>query len=201
MPDCTWSDEKLLETYYGCDDSGFEGLYRKHQRRLIGLARKCLGSSRLRESAEDVFHDAFAKLVKTKREGSSRWRAEAGLVKPWLNTILCNNATNLLRKAGAEWLEVDLIDADREENGPVVGQADDEPPPDERARVKEERERLRRCIDRLPEQERLVVVFIMNGLKQTEIATMLRFSDAKVTRIKNRAFNWLIRCMAGEATN
>jgi RNA polymerase sigma factor (sigma-70 family) len=54
---------------------------------------------------------------------------------------------------------------------------------------------LRACIEKLPEELRQVVVMLLDGLRQTDIAEALAISDATAMRYRRRAYARLIECL------
>jgi RNA polymerase sigma-70 factor (ECF subfamily) len=141
-------------------------IYEKYKDDLLGLAITLL---RDRSVAEDVVHDVFVSFAQT--TGTYRL---SGTLKGYLSTCVANCARdrNRLRSgrdAGLDVVEVPSSDSD----GPI-----------EHAIGSEESGRLANLLDRLPyEQREVIVLHLHHGLRFREIAGAL---DISINTVQSR---------------
>lgn len=166
------TDEDLLEAFYGGDDAALEDLVTRYQW-LVYLVMSKLprqGAARAQKS-EDLVQLAWVKVMDTRRRQSARWRAECGLVRPWLLKIVSNC----------------VLDAGRREAAapPCWGDSADVPDPgqDELFILCERRTDVAQCLRSLDDLESMVVVLMFwAGMRQSAIAEALSLSPATISR-------------------
>ncbi len=146
------SDERtLLVELRAGDDAAYEKLVCEHSGRMLGIARRMLRSE---EDARDAVQDAFLQVFR----GIQRFQGEAKL-GTWLHRIVVNTCLMKLRSrrrkpelAIEELLPRFLEDGHRVDPDPPWRPAGD--PLEDR----ELRERVRACIDQLPETYRTALI-------------------------------------------
>lgn len=155
--------KRLLLLTAARDPQAFEQLYRRTAPLLLGIALRIVGR---RELADEVLHDAFAKI----------WRAADSFdplaTQPvaWMAAIVRNRALDL--KGSADVERVDLLgddaDAVLDRCYAAVGGADEHLQNERALRW------LRDCLDGLAAAERQVLVLAYHhGLSHSELATHL----------------------------
>ncbi len=174
--ECT--DEELMLAYGRGDAHAFEALYTRHRGTLYRfLLRHC----RERASADELFQETWSRVIVARE----RYRPEAKFTT-WLLQIAHNLAIDLMRRnrpqAGPEETELvfrqlDAPEAERPER--VLSEF-------------EQRRRLQRALEDLPDEQRNAFVLRMeNGLGLEEIAEVtgagqetvksrLRYAFAKI---------------------
>ena len=143
---------ELLEGLRRGDDQAFATLVRQHAGRMLSAARRLLRND---DDARDAVQEAFVSAARAidRFAGGSK-------VSTWLHRIVINTALMKLRarKRRAEEPIEDLLprfDADGFRIGAV---ATWETPSDVLLERRETRAMVRRCIDRLPERYRTVLL-------------------------------------------
>jgi RNA polymerase sigma-70 factor (ECF subfamily) len=166
------SDEDLLLRYRSQGDRrAFEELVHRYERELYNYLRHYLGDA---EMAEDAFQATFLQ-VHLKCEKFEPGRR----VRPWLYTVATNQAIDAQRRNRRHR----MVSLDRrsgaggqdEEAGSLVELLDgEEPSPVDRLESEEQRRRVRRAVDRLPQPLRQVLLLVYyQGLKYREAAEVL----------------------------
>ena len=169
-PWADWSDEDLLLEYRsGGDRATFEELVHRYERELYNYLRHYLGDA---EMAEDAFQAAFLQVhLKCDRFEPGR------RVRPWLYTVATNQAIDAQRRNRRHR----MVSLDRraggqeEEAGTLVELLDgNEPGPVDLLESDEQRRRVRKAVDRLPDSFRQVLLLVYyQGLKYREAADVL----------------------------
>lgn len=150
--ECT-SDAALLKRLRRGDDEAFERLVRQYGGRMLATARRMLGSE---DDAGDAVQEAF--LSAFKAIGTFKGTAK---LSTWLHRILINSALMKIRSRRRRPEEPidDLLPRFDEQGGWVDGVASWQAPTDLLLERRETRAMVRRCIDRLPESYRTVLLF------------------------------------------
>jgi RNA polymerase sigma-70 factor (ECF subfamily) len=170
------------------DESAFETLVRAQIGRMLVVARRIVGSE---AEAEDAVQEAF--LSAFRGVGSFDGRSR---LSTWLHRILVNAALMRLRKTRArrEGSIDDLLP--RFEDG-------DHAEPPERWREApermepEDREAVRRALEGLPEEFRVVLVLKdVEGMESKAIAASLGISDALVRQRLHRGRQAMMTLLA-----
>ena len=155
--------KRLLLQTAARDAQAFEQLYRRTAPLLLGIALRVAGR---RELAEEVLHDAFAKI----------WRAADSFdplaTQPvaWMAAIVRNRALDMKSSADVERVELlgDDADALLDRYYESSGAADEQLGQDRVARW------LRSCLEGLAAVERQVLVLAYHhGLSHSELAAHL----------------------------
>ena len=167
-----WSDEDLLLEYRsGGDRETFEELVHRYERELYNYLRHYLGDA---EMAEDAFQAAFLQVhLKCDRFEPGR------RVRPWLYTVATNQAIDAQRRNRRHR----MVSLDRrsgaggqeDEAGTLVELLDgDEPGPVDQLESEEQRRRVRKAVQGLPDSLRQVLLLVYyQGLKYREAAEVL----------------------------
>ncbi|MEO8195532.1 MAG: sigma-70 family RNA polymerase sigma factor [Thermoanaerobaculia bacterium] len=169
------ADWGLLARAAGGDGDAFTALVERHQERLVGLCSRWLGG---REEARDAAQEIFLKVFRHAERVEPR-----GRFFTWLYRIAINHCLNQVRRQKiARFFSLQGMAGGRE--GAATAGFD---PPDGRPDAETEllaRERWRRtreCLDRLPENQRVVVVLArFEGLSGREIAATLGITEGAV---------------------
>jgi RNA polymerase sigma factor (sigma-70 family) len=155
----TLSDEALLSGLAAGDADAATAFIRRFQARVYGLV---LTIVRDEGTAEDVAQEAFVRAWKHARTYDPR----RGRVATWLLTIARNLAIDVIRVKTAQPLDPDLVANKLQEAGGAGSPADQDSPPDERARV-------RGAIAELPpEQRRALFLAVYLGRTAKEIGEL-----------------------------
>lgn len=174
--------------------AAFDVLVRRYERELYGYLRRYVGDGSL---AEDVFQNTFLQLYV---KGA---QYEAGRrVRPWLYTIATHQAVDALRRNGRHQA-VSLEQAreaapDGEADGFAASLEGRSPDPFDAASGREQAERVRAAVGRLPEFLRQVLILAYyQGLKYREIADIL---GIPVGTVKSRLHAALVKLQEQWAT-
>lgn len=157
------------------DRAAFGRLYRRYVDRVYGYAFYLLGDHHDAEDAtERTFLAALAAL--------DRYRDSGSTFRAWLFRIAHNQLANALRTRDRQ--RAASLDA-------VAEPATDDDPAGALGRA-EDRRRLHRAIERLPEDRRQVVVLrFVDGLTAREIGAVLGRSEGAVRVLQHRALREL----------
>jgi RNA polymerase sigma-70 factor (ECF subfamily) len=174
------------------DESAFETLVKRHQRRIFMIAFRYTG---VREDAEDIVQETFQKAFVHlhKFEGKSSFST-------WATRIAINQALMSLRTRRA-LREVSMDDLGSDEEMPLVSEpADANPDPEVNCSQKERSRILSAAMRQLrPAMRRAIYLKEMEELSARETATRLRVSvatvKARVFRARKQLCKALGRCM------
>jgi RNA polymerase sigma-70 factor (ECF subfamily) len=178
----TWDEATLLTRMQAGDGDAFEACVRTYCNQLLVVARRIL---RNEEDANDAVQDAFLSAFKviSRFEGRSR-------LGTWLHRIAVNAALYRLRsrqrhpERSIEELLPHFGDDEHQIDPPAPWKAASETI----LQQQESRELVRRCIDRLPEMYRTVLLLRdIEDLDTEETARMLETSPGVVKTRLHRA--------------
>lgn len=156
------SDEALMQALATGEAAALDVLVARHQDRLLSF---CFRFLRDRQAAEDAVQEAFVALWRDR----ARWEPKAR-VTTWLYQIARNQCVSAGRKRAVR--SARTID-------PEVPPAASGPGPDTDVRRAEDRDRVARCVQDLPEMYREVVVFRMyEDLPFKEIAAITGVNES-----------------------
>jgi RNA polymerase sigma-70 factor (ECF subfamily) len=154
-------DRELLERARTGDDGALGTLLSRHREVAYRVA---LGVLHDEDGAADAVQDAFLKALR----GLAGFRGESRF-RTWLLSIVVNEARGGLRRAARRG-ETPL--------GPVPGHADARPGADEVLERREQAERARASLARLPEKQRLSVQLrVDEGLSFREVGEVIGSSE------------------------
>lgn len=165
-------DEALVRAFQGGDRAAFDGLVLKHKDRMVNLCYWFLGDY---QEADDAAQETFIKVFRSLK----RFRFEATF-STWLYRIAVNTCKN--RRTSREYRQ--RRETIPLENPGVSGQgnpsneiADRFPSPQMELEKKERWIVIRRAIDTLPEEQRMVVTLRdIEGLSYDEIVKVTGFN-------------------------
>lgn len=154
--------ESIIEGCRKGDSEARRELYQMYATAMFSLVRRYV---KVREAAEDVFHDGFVVVYTKIDEYSGR-----GSFEGWMRKIFVNAALNYLRKEA----RMDEVDEDVGDLPPgAAGGA----PPDALEQMSDKE--LQGLIERLPEGFRVILnLHAVEGYPHTEIAKMLSITEA-----------------------
>jgi RNA polymerase sigma-70 factor, ECF subfamily len=164
------SDEELLLDYAKTgNQEAFAQLVRRYERDLYGYLRRCLGDAQL---AEDAFQNTFLQLHR------KCGQFEAGRrLRPWLYAIAHNQVVDLLRRdRRRKTHSLNAAPHDAGEKQQPYGDLleADAVDPGERLKLREDCERTRRAMGRVPAKVRQVLTLVVyQGLPYREAAKVL----------------------------
>jgi RNA polymerase sigma-70 factor, ECF subfamily len=173
------------------DPEAFACLYGVYFARVYGYVASRVGSV---ESAEDVVSEVFFKVAQGL--GGFEWREESSFTS-WLFRI-AHNAT------ASYWRERNRLDAWEDRTGlyqEVAEVRDKSPMPEEEMLRKEQGERMRRLVGRLPQRRQEVITLRFFGeLQNKEIAAVLGVDEHTVASHICRGLRDLHRLWVEEAS-
>ncbi len=172
------ADWGLLARAAGGDEDAFSRLVEHHQDRLVGLCGRWIGDREEgRDAAQEVFLQAFRHAAKVEPRGR---------FFTWLYRIAINHCMNRLRRRKiVRFFSLEGRGGGREGSeaaGAGAFDPADRAPDAEAALLARERwERTRALLDRLPLNQRVVVVLAkFEGLSGREIAEILGITEGAV---------------------
>jgi RNA polymerase sigma-70 factor (ECF subfamily) len=175
-------DESLLAGLRAGDERAFEALVRTHAARLLSVARRFLRSE---DDAQDAVQDAFLSAFKAidTFQGGAR-------VSTWLHRIVVNASLMKLRSRRRKPEEPidDLLPQFIEDGHHLRRPTGWQERADVLVERREVRERVRECMDRLPESYRLVMILRdVEDLDTAETARLLGIEEGAVKTRLHRA--------------
>ena len=157
-------DAALVERVRGGDVAAFEPLVEKYRQRVYRLAYNVLRNS---EDAWDVAQEAFIKAY----QALPGFRGQSAFYT-WLFRIVMNVAHDKVRQRGAQGRAFGTERVTEEEWERTMPDPGEEP--DAAAARAEERARITRALDALPEHHRAIIMLSdLEGLSYREIADVL----------------------------
>ena len=170
-------DAELVAAWQAGDDSAFEELVGRHQKRVFGLLMRMMGS---RDEAEDVAQEAFISLY---RHGK-RFRSEA-LFSTFVYRVAANAALNRRRTLGRARARLEKL-AVRQAAGDDLPQQPRDP--EDSTLGSELTQRVRQALDALSPSLRMpVILYDIEGLSYAEIASVLGVAEGTVKSRIHRA--------------
>ena len=166
----------------GLDEAALVDLYERLERPLYNVVYRYVWT---REDAREIVQEAFMRLWRMRR------RVRAGSADPLLYRIALNLAVNRWRRRRLwRWASLEAL---RERASP-------EPGAEELAATAQERRRMRRALESLPDGLRRVVVLCeLAGLSYEQVAQALGIPAGTVGSRRHRAMELLRRKLGGDA--
>ncbi len=177
-------DAELVERARGGDAAAYAELVRRHEHVAFRVAWVTAGNA---ADAADAAQEAFVKAY----YALGRFRAEAPF-RPWLLTIVANEARNRRRSAGRR--------ARLAQRAPGRLPGDAAPSPEEAAITSDDRRRLLAALDELRPRDREVISYrYLLELSESETAAALGVPAGTVKSRLSRALDRLRTVMEGGA--
>ena len=174
-------DKLLVLRFNRGNREALQAIYEKYKDDLVTLAAALLIDKNL---AEDVVHDVFVSFI----ESAQKFRL-TGSLKGYLATCVANNARNKI-KAGRMRQAADLDETERPEYSSS---------PENRAIFSEELRQLSRALERLPfEQREVLILHSYSGQKFSSIAAQQKVSINTVQGRYRYAMDKLRSMLNGE---
>lgn len=187
------TDEALVTAYLDLgDQAAFRTLVERHQERIFGYL---MGMVRDRDVANDLFQETFLRVIAAMRQQRGSY-TQQGRWLGWVMRIARNAALDYLRRR-KKWTDVGSGEAD-EGDSYWDRLPDAEPFADEQLQLLEQYEWLDAAIERLPPEQREVVLLRHEAeLTFREIAELTDVSiNTALGRMRYALLN-LRRMMAG----
>ena len=189
-------DLGVLQRVAAGDAESFGVLLQRHEKRLQQLCLRLLGE---KEAARDAVQDIFLKVYRS--AGSFK---PQGKVATWLYRIAVNHCFNRLRRQRIlRFFSFGELVREGQDEGDELELDPADPRPDAEAvlRARERWRTTRRIIDKLPENQRLVLVLAkFEGLSYKEIAQVLEITEGAVESRLVRAMRTLQATEAEEGS-
>lgn len=171
-------EARLIREIRAGDGDAFETLVREHQTRVYNLALRMTGDP---EDAMDVSQETFLKAWRT----LGKYRGDCSLGS-WLYRIASNLSIDLLRKNKRRQREKIVSLEDPGEDGRPLEVPDLGEEPQTILEREENRRAVWACLEKLPEEQRLILVLRdVNGLSYEEIGAAM---DLELGTVKSRIF-------------
>ncbi|MGE9314368.1 RNA polymerase sigma factor [Niabella sp. CJ426] len=147
----------------------FYEVYHRYAKAMLNSSMRVLNNlADAEDTVQEAFIDAFNGLDKFTYKSS---------FEAWLRRIVINKSISLLRKKKIQWVDAEITNIN----------AGDDTELDEDD-FSADIDRIKRAIAKLPENYRVIFnLFVIDGLKQEEIAALLNISHNNVRTIYHRA--------------
>jgi RNA polymerase sigma-70 factor (ECF subfamily) len=170
-------DRELVELWKGGDDSAFEELVLRHERRVFRLLMRMMGT---REEAEDVAQETFLSLHRHGR----RFRGEARF-STFVYRVAANAALNRRRTLGRSRARMKRL-AERQAAGDDLPSSPRDP--EDATAGHQLSDHVRNALEKLTPSLRMpVVLYDIEGLAYGEIAKVLGVAEGTVKSRIHRA--------------
>ncbi len=161
-----YADSELVHSFIMGDDKALEALIYRYKDKLYTSIYMLVKDKYI---AEDIFQDAFVKMISTMREGRY---AEQGKFLPWAMRVAHNLCMDHFRKVRQQ---VMVTLPDGKDISELLGSTAE--PASHRMETREVNESVRKLIEELPEEQREVIVLRIYGdLSFKEIADITSVS-------------------------
>lgn len=161
------SDQELIKRYLSGKENALGQLILRHKSRVYATIYHLVKD---RDLAEDIFQDAFVKVIDTLRSGRYN---EEGKFLPWVLRIAHNLCIDHFRRA----VKMPTISAGDDENDPFSYLDLKEGTVEDRIMQRQSHQKVTQLIQHLPEEQREVLVMrIYGGLSFKEIADVTQVS-------------------------
>lgn len=167
------SDQELIERFKDGDETAFEELLQRYDKKVLATAYKYVRSKDL---AKDIYQETFIRVYK----GLHRFEYRSQF-NTWLYRIVVNTCLSFAKKE------------QRHEYAPLSGDDDDgflntlpdeaSPDPSLSGIDKERKVAIHAAVKKLPDQQRMVFVLRhYQGYKMKEIAAMMNIKEGTIKR-------------------
>jgi RNA polymerase sigma-70 factor (ECF subfamily) len=173
-------DDDLLRRWRDGDERAFDDLFLRYYRQVYRVLQGVVGSS---QEAEDLAQETFLVLYR------SPPRLEGAALGAWLCRVAANRGYNALRRARRARQYMQQVTE--------VGAPAD---PQSEFLRREERERVRGALARLPERSAKLLLLRYGGLAYAEIASVLEIAPGSVGTLLARAERAFVTAYDAERT-
>ena len=179
------TDAEIMLQVKAGDDSAFEYLVQKYRRPMVSFMYRMAHNA---AGAEDLAQEVFLRVYRSREsyEASAKFTT-------WLYRIATNLAVNHARDTRHERAEYQVsLDEPDEESGRTLDVPDAAPSAEEELVQRERVAAIRRCVQALPERQRMAVV--MHKYQQMDyrqIAEVLKLSESATKSLLFRAYEAL----------
>lgn len=184
------SDDELIAKVSQGDQKAFATLFDRHSSRMLGYATRWLGGNK--SVAEDIVQSAWLKIAQSASGYQSR-----NQFKSWALTIVRNLCMDEHRKSArqdANWSFSEDESGDAR-NFDVVDQG---PSVMDRLLSENEKVRVQKALEALPEQQRAVIsVWMVEELSYEDLATNFRTTVPAIKSILFRARENMAKTLRG----
>jgi len=173
------SEKELIQKLKDGDREAFNEFVKLYQQKVIKLAFSMLSSE------EDAYDAAQETVLRGYKSIASVKNASS--LSTWVYRICANICNDMLRKR-MKTKNIISIDAEDEEDNPVISIADNAPAPDEAYEMSERQRAVKDAIQMLSEDYRnVLVMYDMEGLSYDEISEVLKCPIGTIKSRLNRA--------------
>jgi len=171
------SDGMLVTAAKRGDTQAFEGLFFRHQRRVLAAAQRIMNN---REDAEEVLQETFHKVFLHLKNFEEKSRFST-----WLTRIAMNEAFMLLRRRRAVFED---LSESTDEGGKSISQTfvDGRPNPEESCSRREHTELLTEAINRLGPRVRRAI--LLRDIEEKSIEETAQILGTTRSAVKARVF-------------
>jgi len=177
----TDEDYKFVSLCKKGDVDAFEVLVKKHQKKMLNIAYRMIGSY---EEACEIVQDSFVSAYKAIRDFEGRAKFST-----WLYTIVMNLSRNRLKQLKTQiyYEQVSIDDPILTDDGNIKAESvSNEPSILEQLEKKEFQQKVQGCINSLDDEFKEVLILRdIQGFSYDEISEMLKIAEGTV---KSRLF-------------
>jgi RNA polymerase sigma-70 factor (ECF subfamily) len=160
------SDSELIHSFIQGDEKALETLIYRHKDKIYTSIYMLVKDKYI---AEDIFQDAFMKMIRTMRDGRY---SEQGKFLPWAIRVAHNLCMDYFRKVRQQ---ICITLPDGKDISELLGETSESA--SHRIETREVNQSIRKLIEELPEEQREVIVLRMYGdLSFKEIADITSVS-------------------------
>ncbi len=185
--------ELLVRRCVAGDDSAWEELVRRYQRKIYAICFRFTGSA---DAAEDLTQDVFVRMYRT----LGTYQAQRASFMTWVATITRNLLVDHFRKSRPERL-TESLEAAPTGNADALPLSEQIPDkavgPDGRMHSREVRELIHAALQKLsPELREAVILRDLHDMDYREIAAAIRIPEGTVKSRINRGRTELARLLS-----
>lgn len=173
-------EKELLKKCRQGDRDAFNILVQTYQRQVINLAYGMLSDT---EDATDAAQEVFIKVYRN----IDRFEGKSSL-STWIYRITSNVCKDFLRKRTRTIQSISIYESSEDDDDRPMEIKDSSPTPQEHMEITETQREVRKALDELPEEYKLVIVmYDLEGLSYDEISNVLQCPVGTIKSRLNRA--------------